>query len=141
MATPLARQNSRTCFCSPRDIIQPVGFPGVEMKIAFVFALQAEKSSSRSSFQCGCSACQLALRRTKRVSAPAISPAWKMNGHTGEMTTILSPFSITHWSAVTMQSIAAPGTVIRSIAMSASLVRLWKALIASRNARSPRPAA
>src|SRR5437763_415112 len=52
-----------------------------------------------------------------------------MLGQMGETITTLSPHSHTICSAVTTPSMAAPGMVMRSMGISAPIVRLWKALI------------
>ena len=136
MAMPLVRANSKICFCSSRVSIQPVGLPGEAMKKALVLASQASNSFCRSSFHLPDA--QSSSSRTSRGVAPAILAAWKMLGQIGETMTILSPVSTTHCSAEVTASIAAPGTVMRSTAMSAPDVRLWKAANASRKGRMPR---
>ena len=100
IAMPRARAKSRTARCSSRVMVQPVGLPGLEMKIALVRASQASNSLSRSRRQCGGDAFQSSSRLTKRVAAPQICAACTMLGQMGEMATILSPVSTTHCSAV-----------------------------------------
>ena len=122
---PRIRQKSRMTFCSAAVSIQPVGLPGEARNIALVRWSQASNSLSRS--RCQRPAFQSSSSRTSRGSAPTTLVAWKMLGQMGETITTLSPVSHTICSAVTTAIMAAPGTVMRSMGISAPTVRLWKA--------------
>ena len=61
---------------------------------------------------------QSSSSRTKRLAAPTWVTAWKIEGQIGETMTILSPVSTTHCRAVTMASVAAPGSEMRRMSTS-----------------------
>ncbi len=88
---PRWRAKARSAAAFSADIIQPVGLPGEFTKIARVRSSQASNTRCRSSFQ---PPSGVGVSATGFAVPPMMSTAALTLGHTGEITTALSPGSM-----------------------------------------------